>query len=594
MTMRWGLGPVFVFEWLMTSRRWQFYAARSLFILVLFASVSFAWWSELERRPNRSIIQQQAQVGESVFYAIVGVQLTLIMLAAPAATAGVVCVDKVRGTLTHLLVTDLSNVEIILGKLAARLVPVLGLLGCSLPLLFLAALFGGIDPAALVGAFLVTLAVATLGCAVALTLSVWATKPHEVIITTYLMWIAMLLGETLWGVLTTRWGVPAAPAWLRNANPFWLAFAPYAWPGTVTFEDDLAYLAIILAISASLLLLAIWSIRRVAVRQAGRAERKRGRLWALTTFVWPKRWPSLDGNPILWREWHRKPSSRWIQFVWIIYIAGAAAFSFLAIDEALSSRGTIPFMRFQMAVLVNGFQVSIGMLLLSITSVTRLSDDRARGTLEVLMGTPLSTSAILSGKWWANFRQALLLSVLPTAVGFACASVEGDWIRFIPLPLLTIAYGAVITSLGLALATWFSRPGRAITASVSIYVIVTIGWVMILALLYRNSPSRSVNALACGSPFFGGAMLTQAISRSQPEEPTLAGGVLWALAYLVTASLLYRATLLTFDRRIGRISEKWSSRSPSFDAPSRRELLTFPVTPAIRAEPGTAMGHISE
>ena len=51
-------------------------------------------------------------------------ELALILLAAPAATAGAVCLDKARGTLDHMLVTDLSNAEIVLGKLAARLVPV--------------------------------------------------------------------------------------------------------------------------------------------------------------------------------------------------------------------------------------------------------------------------------------------------------------------------------------------------------------------------------------------------------------------------------------------------------------------------------------
>jgi hypothetical protein len=70
------------------------------------------------------------------------------MLAAPAATAGAICVDRARGTLTHMLATDLSDPEIILGKLAARLLPVLGLVAFSWPLLALSSLLGGIDPPA--------------------------------------------------------------------------------------------------------------------------------------------------------------------------------------------------------------------------------------------------------------------------------------------------------------------------------------------------------------------------------------------------------------------------------------------------------------
>ena len=61
---------------------------------------------------------------------VVVIELTLVLLAAPAATAGAVCLDKARGTLDHMLATDLSNAEIVLGKLGVRLIPVLGLIAC--------------------------------------------------------------------------------------------------------------------------------------------------------------------------------------------------------------------------------------------------------------------------------------------------------------------------------------------------------------------------------------------------------------------------------------------------------------------------------
>ena len=72
--------------------------------------------------------------------------LGLVGLAAPAATAGAICLDKARGNLTLLFATDLTDAEIVLGKLAARLVPVLGLIACAAPVLALATLFGGVDP----------------------------------------------------------------------------------------------------------------------------------------------------------------------------------------------------------------------------------------------------------------------------------------------------------------------------------------------------------------------------------------------------------------------------------------------------------------
>ena len=50
--------------------------------------------------------------------------------------------------------TDLSNAEIVLDKLAVRLVPVLGLIAGVVPLAALASLQVGVDPLALFGLFL--------------------------------------------------------------------------------------------------------------------------------------------------------------------------------------------------------------------------------------------------------------------------------------------------------------------------------------------------------------------------------------------------------------------------------------------------------
>src|SRR5215469_10646384 len=136
MPQRWGLGPVFVYEWLLASRRWQMYAVRGLVVFVLLGALVLVW--EVEFRDRQRFNPQQTlsykdygRIGELFFDAVVGTQLSLILLAAPGATAGAVCLDKMRGTLLHLLVTDLSAGEIILGKLAARLIPVLGLIACS-------------------------------------------------------------------------------------------------------------------------------------------------------------------------------------------------------------------------------------------------------------------------------------------------------------------------------------------------------------------------------------------------------------------------------------------------------------------------------
>ena len=141
------------------------------------------------------------------------VELALVMLAVPAATAGAICLDRSRGTLEHLLTTDLSDAEIVLGKLAARLMPALGLVACCLPVLALSTLLGGIDALALALAFGVIATVALLACSMALTLSVWARRPHEVVLAVYMVWAIRSVAFTpLWD------GMYRSQHWIRAAG----------------------------------------------------------------------------------------------------------------------------------------------------------------------------------------------------------------------------------------------------------------------------------------------------------------------------------------------------------------------------------------
>src|SRR3954470_2537996 len=235
-----GLGPVFAYEWLMASRRWQGYALRSLFVGSLLAALIATWAGRRDLR-GAATLRGLAVVGERFYAAVVGTQLALVLLAAPAATAGAICLDRARGTLTHLLVTDLTDAEIVLGKLAARLVPVLGLVGCTMPVMALLTLLGGVDPDVLFGAFLVTVGVAMLGCSLALAFSLWAGRTHEALLGTYAAWGRWLLGRPMIGQLNaaTGWSIPLPS---RTADPFYLAFAPYWWPGLVGRGDYLAFL----------------------------------------------------------------------------------------------------------------------------------------------------------------------------------------------------------------------------------------------------------------------------------------------------------------------------------------------------------------
>jgi ABC-type transport system involved in multi-copper enzyme maturation permease subunit len=203
---------------------------------------------------------------------------------------------------------------------------------------------------------------------------------------------------------------------------------------------------------------------------------------------------------------------------------------------------------------VNGLQFSIGLLLASVTSVTSLFEERVRGSLDVLLATPMSTASIVWGKWWAGFRTVVLISLLPTGLGCCLAlREESAPALLLLLVLLMLAYGALVVSVGLALATWVQRFGVAVGLSVTVYLLLTLGFVL---LLVAGGPGGRAEAeVLCISPLVGVAITTSQIAHFNPHDPIVGPGF-WFVAYLLGTLLLLHAIQSSFDRCLGRV-EGW-------------------------------------
>lgn len=567
-------GPVFAYEWLLTTRRWQIYALRAGFVSILLAAILLVWKSNIENEISSTPSSQRfARIGESLFGAIMGTQLSLVLLAAPAATAGSICMDKARGSLVHLLVTDLSDTEIVLGKLAARLAPVFGLIVASVPVLFLVSFLGGIDLEALISAYLILSGVVVLSCSLALLLSIWGSKTHEVLLVSYLIVIGWLLTLPVYSLLSFSFGFAAPPSWLDYANPYWLIFAPYSNPNATDLSDAAYYFLVTTGLAAIMLLIAIVKMRSVTVHQAGRAERAGPAKQPRAGRARDRRFgPSLDRNPVLWLEWHRRRPSRWMRIVWRSYALGMIAFTVLALVSMIASSRR----HSEMPVIVTGFGVAIGLLLVSVTAVTALADERVRGSLDVLLATPLSTASIVWGKWWGAYRVVPLLAVLPGILGFLVASTSGQFFLAVLLVGLILAYGAFVTSLGLALATWLRRFGRAVVLSVSAYAFMVMGWPLLVITLFnrRSFDDFFGTGLALASPLFGPLLTTAAMQEGISSElrGCFAWDIVWIGVYSVFALLLYRLVVHTFDRSLGRATDRRTPTSQVKET-SPRELL---------------------
>ena len=383
--------------------------------------------------------------------------------------------------------TDLSDREIVLGKLAARLVPVLVMIAATLPVMELLTLLGGVDPDALLKAFIVTLAVAVLGCCLALVFSIRVRKTHKALLATYAVWGLWLLGAPMLNQLSRAIGLSQRVRALY-VDPFWLAFALTGglgrWAG--------------LTISASSAepweSLLCWLCTRSGrcdgcARETSR--RKRG--------LGPGGARQVTRRP---RSWCPAGSTGRDRALISIRCCGASGIATghrhgrdrcdgllcAGIDLQYFSDWRRPT---PMAPWVNALQVSIGLLFLSVTAATSLAEERARGSLDVLMTTPMETAEIVIGKWLGTCRLVPPLAILPPLVVVGIAKPGIGW----PMAIVTVAFilaaGATVASLGLAMATWCPRLGRAVGLTVSLYLLAAVGWCLaIAAITHGPSPVR--------------------------------------------------------------------------------------------------------
>ncbi len=579
MWMRWGLGPVFAFESLIAARRWQVYALRTIYIGLMLAGLTLTW-APSDRPINGPA--EAAAIGRVFLLTVIAVQLAVVLLAAPAATAGAICVDKSRGTLLHAFTTDLTDREIILGKLGARLGPVLALMAYGLPVLALGSFLGGIDLAEAVGAELVTAGTAVLCCTVALLASVWARKPHQALLLSYLivgLWLAFVPAV----IVYFRMGPPTTVAHVVfvMSNPLLAAFAPEGSPGGIPMglPEQGAFLFGCAAPSPG-----SWSpgasrsLRPTVLSQANRPQ-KREKPGAPARLLDYLPGPPLDGNPVLWREWHRKKPSRWTGRFWTAYAIASTLASLYVIGwyYAWWGTGMINSGIHILAAQVNAWQVAIGLLLLSVSAATSLAEERDRGSLDVIMATPLSSREIVLGKWWGTFAMVPRLAIMPIWVAAGAAMITGSGLGLVLMFGMILAYAAAITSIGLAAATWIPRLGRVITVSVMAYMLVAVGWPLLIRVLpflpaFRSNPWQppaEYDGLTLASPFFGIYATTEWACRWPYGDnfytywgygPPLAHDdatwpLIWIGVYSAIAVILLLATLRTFDRCLGRVTE---------------------------------------
>jgi ABC-type transport system involved in multi-copper enzyme maturation permease subunit len=158
-----GIGAVGVKELRGRMRGRRAFVILTIYLLLL---GGFAWMVELimERQYSFNFggngTYATAAIGQGIFAALLMLETLQVAFLAPSATAGAISMEREKQTLDLLVVTPITSLAIVLGKLLSALVYVWLLIAASIPLTAVVFLYGGVAPEDVVRGYLVLIVTA--------------------------------------------------------------------------------------------------------------------------------------------------------------------------------------------------------------------------------------------------------------------------------------------------------------------------------------------------------------------------------------------------------------------------------------------------
>ncbi len=289
----------------------------SYLLLLLGILGATAWQATVgfTREPN---IGETARFGLMLFQVVVFVQLLLLIFFAALSAASAVSQEKDRRTFILLLITDMRDYEIVVGKLLGALLPITTLLLVSVPFLSLLLLLGGIDPTQVIEATAVMLTTAFAAGSLGGLVALWRERTFQSLALAVLF-IALYLSLTqaigVVGPLVAEginWA--AVQSWM---DPFLAMQAvldppPEGWGG---LPPAYGFSLVMLGWSVALNGVGIWKLRKwnpsgePVMQREGPAEDPEANLspeelkqFRSKAHAAPGQAREVWENPILWRE----------------------------------------------------------------------------------------------------------------------------------------------------------------------------------------------------------------------------------------------------------------------------------------------------
>jgi ABC-type transport system involved in multi-copper enzyme maturation permease subunit len=407
------LGPIFQRELLTVPRRSSHYVTRAAYLGGLWVVAVTAWLATLGWSQTATL-GETARFGPVLFQVLTFVQLALFLFFSALSSASAIAKEKDRRTFILLLMTDMHNYEIVLGKVLGSLLPIVVLELATLPVLMLLVLLGGISLEQVLQVMLIlgatTLAAGSLGGLIAL----WRERTFQSLALTVLyLGLYLLLVR---GLVVLPKLVPAVSDTLVEGIQQWLE--PFLALRS-SHQADLsrrAHLApaygFALVMLGFAVLLSLMSILRLRVwnpsgepimqrEQPGEAEDKERALidagkteGRASVHAAPGAVRHVEGNPILWREINTRAYGRRPFMVKLAYAIVLGLICYYALAPLLMDSARVAFVAAYGMIPV----AVLSLLLVTAQATTAITSERDIGALDLLLVTDLSPKEFIFGK----------------------------------------------------------------------------------------------------------------------------------------------------------------------------------------------------
>jgi ABC-type transport system involved in multi-copper enzyme maturation permease subunit len=579
-----SLGPLFYYDLVASTRRGQHALLRALTAVVLLITI-LVTYSYCVRgfdpfqpfAPLPAMRANDAAHFASWFVAACFfVQLTGLFLLTPTIMGDTIAREKENRTLEYMFMTELTDWEIVIGKLGSRLAYLVGVLLTAMPILALTQLFGGVSMEQLVFGYATLLSSLFAVGSMSLYCSVVGKTALSATIAAY----AATLAYSTFAFCCLTGGLAVGSHWLgtyvgvavnivigslalsfsvRDLRPRARRVGPYIPHIVPEVRKAPEYKSLphveLKPLGGSTRTAPDQRVARQPVRPHPRPES-----WIL------RRLPPIDDRrPLLWKELCQPAADRRIRqsrnvlalallAPMVLMCTPASMFLFeplIRVSDLVDvARATLGIL----IVLLSGL-LSLVVLQHSATSVTR---EREKSTLAGLFTLPVERAEILEAKWLAGFVGwwpvlAVLFALVLVSVIF------NGWTAIIRAGVLIVAIAAplqFVASLGIWLSVINRSSLRANLAAVLLLMLVAAG------------PLIVANYIEMAAPFYGryGLQVDEWIATAfMPPRAwylTVAGAdggsaqhlqaVAWgALAYAVGAWILWRDACRRFRRISG-------------------------------------------